>query len=100
MSEKIKALLHEKRAATEAHIRQLEAAGTQGVRYTATIPDMSFLVLGLLATRAGSSSWSRRQYTARKTALHDRIRGWVLLRDYPDTVVHFTIMIPEDAEKE
>lgn len=48
MSQTIKEILHEKRAETERHIRQLESEGTQGVRYTATIPDTRFLVLGIL----------------------------------------------------
>ncbi|MBR1780903.1 MAG: hypothetical protein IJ751_05820 [Oscillospiraceae bacterium] len=44
----IKETLHAKRLKTEAHIRALEAAGTAGKRYTATMPDIPFLVLGLL----------------------------------------------------
>lgn len=44
----IRETLHQKRAVTEAHIRQLQQAGTQGVRYTAMIPDIPFLVCGLL----------------------------------------------------
>ena len=46
---KIKDILHEKRKATEAHIRQLQHDGKQGVRYTAMMPDIPFLVLGLLS---------------------------------------------------
>lgn len=46
---KIKDILHEKRAATEDHIRQLQQEGQQGVRYTAMMPDIPFLVLGLLS---------------------------------------------------
>lgn len=41
--------LHEKRKAAEEHIRLLEREGKQGVRYTAMIPDLPFLVLGLLS---------------------------------------------------
>ena len=46
---KIKDILHEKRKATEDHIRQLQQDGKQGVRYTAMMPDIPFLVLGLLS---------------------------------------------------
>lgn len=46
---KIKDILHEKRAATEDHIKQLQQDGRQGVRYTAMMPDIPFLVLGLLS---------------------------------------------------
>ena len=45
----IKEVLHEKRKTTEDHIRQLQWDGKQGVRYTAMMPDMPFLVLGLLS---------------------------------------------------
>lgn len=45
----IKEVLHEKRKATEDHIRQLEQEGKQGVRYTATMPDIPFMTLGLLS---------------------------------------------------
>lgn len=41
--------LHAKRAATEQHIRELEAVGKAGTRYTARIPDVWFLVLGLVS---------------------------------------------------
>ena len=41
--------LHEKRKAAEEHIRLLEREGKQGVRYTAMMPDLPFLVLGLLS---------------------------------------------------
>lgn len=44
----IRETLHQKRAVTEAHIRQLQQAGTRGVRYTAMISDILFLVCGLL----------------------------------------------------
>ena len=40
--------LHEKRKAAEEHIRLFEQEGKQGVRYTAMMPDLPFLVLGLL----------------------------------------------------
>ena len=45
----IKEILHEKRKATETHIEQLQREGKQGVRYTAMMPDIPFLVLGLLS---------------------------------------------------
>lgn len=45
----LKETLHEKRKATEDHIRQLQREGKQGVRYTAMMPDIPFLVLGLLS---------------------------------------------------
>ena len=45
----IKEVLHEKRKTTEDHIKQLQQDGTQGVRYTAMMPDISFLVLGLIS---------------------------------------------------
>lgn len=46
---KIKEALHEKRKTTEEHIKQLEQEGKQGVRYTAMMPDIPFMVLGLLS---------------------------------------------------
>ena len=46
---KIKDILHEKRKTTEDHIRQLQQVGEQGIRYTAMMPDIPFLVLGLLS---------------------------------------------------
>lgn len=45
----IKEILHEKRKTTEEHIRQLCKEGKQGIRYTAMMPDIPFLVLGLLS---------------------------------------------------
>lgn len=48
MSKNIKAILHAKRAATEAHVRQLEKDGAQAVHYTAVISDTKFFVLGVL----------------------------------------------------
>lgn len=45
----IKEILHEKRKATENHIRQLQQEGKQGVRYTAMMPDIPFLVFGLFS---------------------------------------------------
>lgn len=45
----IKETLHEKRMVTERHIRQLEQEGKEGVRYTAMMPDIPFLVLGLFS---------------------------------------------------
>lgn len=44
----IREILHSKRSATEEHIRRLEQEGKQGVRYTSIMPDIPFLVLGLL----------------------------------------------------
>ena len=45
----IKDVLHEKRKTTEDHIRQLQQEGKQGVRYTAMMPDIPFMVFGLLS---------------------------------------------------
>ena len=45
----IKEILHEKRKATETHIKQLQQEGNQGVRYTAMMPDVPFLVFGLFS---------------------------------------------------
>jgi len=45
----IKETLHEKRKATEDHIKDLQRQGKQGVRYTAMMPDIPFLVLGLMS---------------------------------------------------
>ena len=45
----IQDILHEKRKTTEDHIRQLQQEGKQGVRYTAMMPDIPFLVLGLIS---------------------------------------------------
>ena len=44
-----KDILHEKRRMTEEHIRQLQREEKQGVRYTAMMPDIPFLVFGLLS---------------------------------------------------
>lgn len=46
---KIKDVLHEKRKVTEDHIKKLEQSGKEGVRYTAMMPDIPFLVLVLLS---------------------------------------------------
>lgn len=46
---KIKDTLHEKRKTTEEHIKQLQQEGKEGVRYTAIMPDIPFMVLGLLS---------------------------------------------------
>ena len=46
---KIKDTLHEKRKTTEEHIKQLQQEGKEGVRYTAMMPDIPFMVLGLLS---------------------------------------------------
>ena len=46
---RIKETLHAKRKTTEDHIQQLQREGKQGVRYTAMMPDIPFLVLGLLS---------------------------------------------------
>ncbi len=45
----IKDILHEKRKTTEDHIRDLQRRGKQGIRYTAMMPDVPFLVLGLIS---------------------------------------------------
>ncbi len=45
----IQEILHEKRKVTEDHIRQLQQEGKQGVRYTAMMPDIPFLILGLIS---------------------------------------------------
>ncbi len=45
----IKESLHEKRKITEDHIRKLQQEGKQGVRYTAMMPDIPFLILALLS---------------------------------------------------
>ncbi|MCM1254132.1 MAG: hypothetical protein NC321_15035 [Clostridium sp.] len=44
----IREILHAKRLATERHIEQLEREGKEGVRYTAMMPDIPFLILGLI----------------------------------------------------
>lgn len=46
---KVKEILHEKRTVTEEHIKQLQQEGKEGVRYTAMMPDIPFMVLGLLS---------------------------------------------------
>ena len=43
----IKDTLHAKREATEKHIQKLQQEGNEGVRYTAMMPDIPFLVLGM-----------------------------------------------------
>ena len=45
----IKEILHEKRKATEDHIKDLQRQGKQGIRYTAMMPDIPFLILGLIS---------------------------------------------------
>ena len=45
----IKEILHKKREATEYHIKQLQHEGKQGIRYTAMMPDIPFLILGLIS---------------------------------------------------
>ena len=45
----IRDILHEKRKATEEHIQQLQLEGKRGVRYTAMMPDIPFLILGLFS---------------------------------------------------
>lgn len=44
----IKEILHTKRTKTEEHIKQLQQEGREGIRYTAKMPDIPFLVLGLV----------------------------------------------------
>lgn len=46
---KLKEILREKRKATEEHVEQLRREGKECVRYTAMMPDIPFLVLGLLS---------------------------------------------------
>ena len=46
---KIKDTLHAKREITEKHIQQLQQEGKEGTRYTAMMPDIPFLILGLLS---------------------------------------------------
>ena len=46
---KIKETLHEKRKTTEDHIKQLQQEGKEDVRYTVMMPDIPFMVLGLLS---------------------------------------------------
>lgn len=46
---KLKEALHKKRETTENHIRQLQKDGKQDVRYTSMMPDIPFLLLGLLS---------------------------------------------------
>ena len=43
-----KVKLHSKRVRTEEKLRRLEQEGKAGVRYTATIPDIPFLIVGLI----------------------------------------------------
>lgn len=45
----IKEVLHEKRKATEDHIKDLQRQGKQGICYTAMMPDIPFLILGLIS---------------------------------------------------
>ena len=45
----IRETLHKKRKRTEEHIRQLQREGKEGVRYTAMMPDIPFLILGLVS---------------------------------------------------
>ena len=46
---RIKDVLHKKRKATEDHIKRLRNDGKQGVRYTAMMPDIPFLIFGLIS---------------------------------------------------
>ena len=43
----IKDTLHAKREVTKKHIQKLQQEGNEGVRYTAMMPDIPFLVLGM-----------------------------------------------------
>lgn len=49
MTRSVRERLQEKRKATETHIRQLQREGKAGVRYTAMMPDVPFLICGLLS---------------------------------------------------
>ncbi|QJA08615.1 hypothetical protein HF520_06515 [Romboutsia sp. CE17] len=31
--------------------------------------------------------------------LHDRVRGWMPVVGYPELMIHFTVMIPENEEE-
>lgn len=44
----INSVLHSKRMITENHIQKLEHQGKAGIRYTATISDIQFLIFGLM----------------------------------------------------
>ena len=44
----LKESLHAKRMVTEDHIRELEKSGQEGIRYTALMPDIPWLILGML----------------------------------------------------
>lgn len=44
----IKEILHAQRVVTEEHIKQLQREGKEGIRYTAMMPDITFLVLALI----------------------------------------------------
>lgn len=44
----IKGILHKKRATTEEHIKILQQEGREGIRYTAMMPDIPFLIFALL----------------------------------------------------
>lgn len=44
----IKEILHTQRLVTEEHIKQLQREGKEGIRYTAMMPDITFLVLALI----------------------------------------------------
>ena len=46
---KIEEILHEKRKTTEEHIKKLRENGEHTVRYTAMMPDIPFLILGLIS---------------------------------------------------
>ncbi len=46
---KIEKVLHEKRTTTEEHIKQLQKEGKQDIRYTAMMPNIPFMILGLLS---------------------------------------------------
>ncbi|MCM1087581.1 MAG: hypothetical protein NC407_05345 [Lachnoclostridium sp.] len=44
----IKEILHAQKLVTEEHIKQLQREGKEGIRYTAMMPDIPFLILALI----------------------------------------------------
>ncbi|MCM1088860.1 MAG: hypothetical protein NC419_11935 [Muribaculaceae bacterium] len=45
---KIREILHAERLVMEEHIKQLQREGKEGIRYTAMMPDVPFLILALI----------------------------------------------------
>ena len=44
----IKEIMHDQKLVTEEHIKQLQREGKEGIRYTAMMPDIPFLILALI----------------------------------------------------